>query len=157
MRRRVVIATVMLSALVGAGIDRTLFPRAFVAAQAPGGPIRAQLFRFELQEGAEPTFETWMQYLHDHHAQVLETLDRERMYVEGIFRDREREPRVIYWLAVQGAAGAPVETSSHEVDRAHVNFMQRTLTPGSRRLLSVENWLLAPFIDRAITSHSARR
>lgn len=153
--RATMVITVLVSVLAGAAFDRAFTPQPVAA--APRGAVRAQLFRFELQAGAEPTFETWMEYLRTHHADVLETLDRERMYVEGIFRDREREPRVIYWLAVQGDAGAPVETSSHEVDRVHVEFMRKTLAPGSRRLLSVENWLLAPFIDRAIAEYVPRR
>lgn len=113
-------------------------------------PLEASLLRFELQPGVEPTFRDWMQFLRDEHPAVLETLDRERMYVEGIFRDPAREPRVIYWLVVRGTGGASSDTSEHPVDRKHVEFMGRVLRKGSRSQLSTENWLLAPFIAKAI-------
>ena len=142
----------LVAALAGALTDHVLFAR---QPDTPR-PLRAQLFRFELRDDVEPTFQAWMQFLRDEHPAVLATLDREQMYVEGIFRDREREPRAIYWLAVQGAGGAAVESSAHDVDRKHVEFMGKTLAPGSRRLLSVESWLLAPFIDQAIRRHGER-
>lgn len=86
-----------------------------------------RLYRFELKKTELGTFDEWMKFLSDERPAVLETLARERMYVEGIFRDRERESNVIYWLTVKGTGGASVESSPLPVDQKHIEFMNRTV------------------------------
>lgn len=145
------------SGLSGAGsVGTALEMQPAGAVESLPYPLEASLLRFELQPGVEPTFRDWMQFLRDEHPAVLETLERERMYVEGIFRDPAREPGVIYWLVVRGAGGASSDTSEHPVDRKHVEFMGRVLRKGSRSQLTTENWLLAPFIANTIAERQRR-
>lgn len=72
------------------------------------------------------------------------------MYVEGIFRDRDNHPHEIYWLTLSGEGGSPVESSPHEIDRKHIEFMREVVVKGSRATLTVENELVAPFLAGAI-------
>ena len=96
-----------------------------------------------------------MRFQRDNHDAVVATLDRERMYFEAMFRDQERDPGVLYWLAVDAEGGAPVESSPANVDKKHLEFMTRVLRKGSRTRLATEMYLVPPFIERAIADTQA--
>lgn len=74
-------------------------------------PLTATLYRFELNPDKLDRFEDWVHFEHAHYAETIATLEREKMYFEAVFRDREREKNVIYWLAVQGQGGGHTNDS----------------------------------------------
>jgi hypothetical protein len=55
-------------------------------------------------------------------SEVLQTLDREQMQLEIIFREIIDGTDYLYWLSVQGEDGASCETSPFEVDAKHIEF-----------------------------------
>jgi hypothetical protein len=57
------------------------------------------LYRFELNPGKLNRFDDWIRFEHAHHAETVATLEREKMYFEGVFRDRDGQKDVIYWFS----------------------------------------------------------
>ncbi|MFT4111296.1 DUF6176 family protein [Silvibacterium sp.] len=116
-------------------------------------PFTVTLYRFELNQDKLDRFEDWVQFEHAHHAETVTTLEREKMYFEAIFRDREHQPNVIYWLAVQGQGGGHANDSPLPIDKQYEQFMQETLKKGSRTTLSTEYSLVPPFVVQTIQHH----
>ena len=112
------------------------------------------LYRFELNPDKLERFQDWVNFEHAHHSETVDTLEREKMYVEAIFRDREREKSVIYWLAVQGQGGGHTDDSPLPIDKQYEQFMQETLKKGSRTTLFTEYVLVSPVVAEAIRHHN---
>jgi Family of unknown function (DUF6176) len=94
-----------------------------------------------------------VQFERAHHTETVATLEREKMYLEAIFRDRVNQKDVIYWLVIRGEGGATSETSPLAIDQQYQQFMHETLKKGSRTTLSTEYALVPPFIEAAIDAH----
>lgn len=94
----------------------------------------------------------WQAFLHARHDDAVKTLEREHMFVEAMFRNPD-DPRTLYWLEVRDDQGAPVESSTDDLDVQHQRFMDQVLQPGTWSLMTTDNVLVAPFIDRAIDGH----
>jgi hypothetical protein len=145
----------LIGAIVGSSVT-------FAALQLGGGssnahePFTVTLYRFELKPDKLARFDDWVAFEHAHHAETLATLDREKMYAEAIFRDREHQPDVIYWLTINGK-GEHTDTSPLDIDKQYLSFMRETLKPGARRTLATEYALVPDFIGRAIDDHEQRR
>lgn len=114
------------------------------------------LYRFELNADRLDRFDEWVRFEHAHHAETLATLDREKMYAEAIFRDRERQPDVIYWVTLNGQ-GEHVDTSPLDIDKQYQALKRATLKPGSRRPLTTEYALVPDFVVKAIDDHEQGR
>ncbi|PWK77249.1 hypothetical protein LX99_03060 [Mucilaginibacter oryzae] len=80
-------------------------------------------------------------------------MEREKMYVEAIFRDTVKEPDVIYWLAVSGEGGQRYDSSPLPADKTHAAYMKQILVRGSGGLLKTEFLMLPPFQERGIMLH----
>ena len=119
-------------------------------------PLRMRLYRYELNPGKADRFDDWMRFLESQRPAVLESLERERMYVEGIFRDRERDKEVVYWLAVAAEGGGTSNDSPLEIDKAHMAFLREVMKKGGRTELSTESFLVAPFVRDAIAVQQER-
>jgi Family of unknown function (DUF6176) len=118
-------------------------------------PLKVALYRYELKPDKLDRFDDWIQFEHTHHAETVETLEREKMYFEAIFRDRENQKDVIYWLAINGEGGSSVDSSPLEIDKQYEAFMHETLKKNSSRALSTEYFLIPEFVMRAIDQHQA--
>jgi len=116
-------------------------------------PFTVRLYRFELKPDRLNRFDEWVRFEHAHHAETVATLEREKMYVEAIFRDPSREKDVIYWLAVQGEGGGHTQDSPLAIDKQYDQFMQETLKKGSRTTLTTEYALVPPFLVKEIQNH----
>lgn len=117
--------------------------------------VKVLLHSFQLQPDKLDEFEQWMLFEHEHHAETLATLEREKMYVEAIFRDVEHAPRTIYWLEVRGANGAQVENSPLPIDKVYERFMADTILPHSHVKMNPEYLLTPDFLRSAISAHNA--
>jgi uncharacterized protein DUF6176 len=69
----------------------------------------------------------WLNMLNDNMDEVIQTLDREQMKVEVIFREIMDGNEYLYWFSVQGEAGEAVNTSPFEVDRKHIAFQEECM------------------------------
>lgn len=128
-----------------------------VSAQVPRSPqsLVVRLHRFSLRPDRLPEFDQWVQFEHDHHAETVATLEREKMYAEAIFRDREHDPTSIYWLEIRDEGGGETSNSPLPIDRQYARFMQETLVPHSRLTLLPEYTLTPPFLLAAIKAHAS--
>jgi Family of unknown function (DUF6176) len=95
----------------------------------------------------------WMRFLEAHEREAVESLEREHMYVEGIFRDRVNGTEVVYWLPVPGAGGKSDFDSPMAIDKEHLKFLREVMKKGGQTELAVESSLIAPFILDTIRAH----
>ena len=89
-----------------------------------------ELSRAKVLPGAGPEADRWMKMLDDRVEECVATLDRERMAVEIVFRLQEDGADYLYWVAIRGEDGAPLETSEHPIDHDHEAQARRTKEPG---------------------------
>lgn len=118
-------------------------------------PVVVTLHRFEVKPDKLERFQAWMRLYRTEHRATVATLERERTYVEAMFRDRQHAPRVIWWLEAQGEGGARVESSPLDIDKKHQAFMDEVLKPGSHARLDTEFMLAPDFAVEAIRAHQA--
>ena len=84
--------------------------------------MHVELTRFRVLPGKSRRVDEWLRMLNDRMRETLDTLEREQMKVEVIFRERIGNDEYLSWFAVQGEAGESVHTSPHELDRLHLEF-----------------------------------
>lgn len=118
-------------------------------------PIKVTLHRLELKPDKLDRFDDWMRLYETDHRATVATLERERTYVEAMFRDRKGRPDVVWWLEAQGQGGARVEGSPLEIDRKHLAFMDEVLKPHAHTTLDTEFVLMPDFVVEAIRAHQA--
>ena len=131
---------------------------ALLARGAPPAPlpsVEVTLHRFDIRPGQEGRFDEWIAYLQAHHREAVATLQRERMYFEAMFRASD-EPRRLFWITVQGAGGATVESSDAELDRRHTADMDEVLAKGSHARLITRNVLASDFIVATVAREQRR-
>ena len=121
----------------------------------PIRPVGVVLHRFDMVPGQERRFAEWVSFLHRRHRDAVATLARERTYFEAMFTAPD-EPRRLYWITVQGAGGAPVESSPLDLDRRHQAYMDAVLAKGSHRRLTTQNVLAPDFLVEAVRDEQQR-
>jgi hypothetical protein len=84
--------------------------------------MRVELSRYRVKPGKSARVDEWMQTLTDRRDECLETLVREQMKFEVIFREQIGENEFLYWLTVQGEEGEEVKTSPFDIDHVHIEF-----------------------------------
>jgi hypothetical protein len=90
--------------------------------------VHVELFRGRVIPGMEEEVDRWMQMLNDREAECVETLDRERMAVEAVFRLRDEQGEWLYWFCIRGDGEEMDDT--YAIDRDHVAFAKRCKEPG---------------------------
>ena len=73
--------------------------------------------------------ERWMQMLNDRREEAVQTLERERVAIEIVFRERDDDGDWLVWVMLQGEAGASIEDSPFQIDRDHADFADRVKLP----------------------------
>ena len=84
--------------------------------------MNVELTRFRVNPGKSEKVDEWLAFLNEHLEDVLVTLEGEKMYVETIFREMLSGEEYLYWYSVQGEGGQDVETSSHWIDKKHLEY-----------------------------------
>ena len=84
--------------------------------------MNVELTRFRVKPGKSEKVDEWLAFLNEHLEDVLVTLEGEKMYVETIFREMLNGEEYLYWYSVQGEGGQDVETSSHWIDKKHLEY-----------------------------------
>ena len=88
-----------------------------------------ELTRFRVKPGMSHKVDEWLKFLNDNMEGVLLTLEREKMYVETIFREELNGEEYLYWYSVQGEQGENVETFNHEIDKKHLEYWEQCIDP----------------------------
>ena len=91
--------------------------------------MQVELTRFRVKPDKSAQVDAWMATLNARMAEVRETLVRERMLVEVIFRETLDGVEYLSWFSIQGAGGELVETSPHDLDRVHLAFWRDCIDP----------------------------
>ena len=84
--------------------------------------MKVELSRFRIKENKSARVDEWLKTLNENMGELLQTLDREQMKFEVIFREMIDGEEYLYWFSVQDESGEPVETSPFEIDRQHLEF-----------------------------------
>ena len=84
--------------------------------------MNVELTRFRVKQGMSYKVDEWLTFLNEHMEDVLVTLEGEKMYVETIFREKLNGEEYLYWYSMQGEGGQDVETSSHWIDKKHLEY-----------------------------------
>lgn len=88
-----------------------------------------EITRFRVLPGKSQKVDEWLAFLNENMEDVLLTLDREKMYVETIFRETLNGEEYLYWYSIQGKNGADVETSEHWIDKKHLEYWKECIDP----------------------------
>ncbi len=112
----------------------------------PAG-LRVDLFRARVRAGESGTTDRWMAMLNDRLDECVDTLDRERMALELVFRHRDADGDWLYWVCVRGPEGADDLDHDIPVDRDHAAYLRRCTDPRWER--ADPQLLLAPAGVRA--------
>ena len=91
--------------------------------------MKVELTRFRVKPGKSAQVDAWMATLNARMAEVRETLVREHMLVEVIFRETLNGVEYLSWFSMQGGGGEPVETSPHDLDRVHLELWRDCIDP----------------------------
>lgn len=104
-----------------------------------GGPVpegwRVELSRARVKTGMSSEVDQWMRMLNRRQQECLATLERDRMAVEMIFRERQDGEEFLYWVSIQDETAAPNADALEEsqltpIDRDHIAFSRRCKEPG---------------------------
>lgn len=89
--------------------------------------MKVELSRFRIKNNKYARVDEWLKKLNDNMGELLQTLDREQMRFEVIFREIIDGEEYLYWFSVQDESGEPVETSPFEIDRQHLEFFDECI------------------------------
>lgn len=84
--------------------------------------MKVELTRFKVKEGKSEKVEEWLNFLNENMKDVLITLEKEKMYVETIFKETLDDVEYLYWYSVEGENGQDVEESDHWIDKKHMEY-----------------------------------
>lgn len=142
------VAGIALGIVATAGVVAVAAP-ASGPEHAKDRPVEVTLHRFDRNRGSEGKFAEWISFLHSRHGEAVATLARERTYFEAMFTAPD-DPNHLYWITVQGAGGASVESSNLDLDRRHIAYMDAVLAKGSHERMVTQNVLAPDFIVDAV-------
>ena len=98
-------------------------------ASIPAG-LRVRCARARIRPGMEAEAERWMRMLDERRDEAVQTLERERVALEVVFRDGDS----LVWVMLQGEGGSAVADSPFAIDREHLAFAERVKEPGQVEL-----------------------
>jgi len=82
---------------------------------------------FRVKKGKEGRAEEWMREIANRRAECVDTLEREAMYYESVFKTRFADRMYLAWYSVQGDLHGKVDESEHEIDKLHCAFWNECL------------------------------
>ena len=89
--------------------------------------MKVELSRVRVKPGKSARVDEWLSMLNARRDEVLQTLDREQMKLEVIFREIIEGEEYLYWFSVQGETGESVNTSPFAVDQEHIAFHEECI------------------------------
>ncbi|MCC3294744.1 DUF6176 family protein [Arthrobacter sp. zg-Y411] len=116
--------------------------------------MRMELSRARLLDGAESSFDDWMEMLHKRYDECLATLERELMAVEATFLNQEADGSWwMYHFQLRGQ-DSPGLIPDNSLDQAHLAYGMKTKHPGWEEL--EPRFFLAPPHVRAVVESAGR-
>lgn len=111
-----------------------------------------ELTRFRIKKGKEEKAQEWMNFLNEHHADTVKTMAAEKMYVETVFSEKNKDGYTyFYWYSIQGENGQNVEESENYIDKKHIEYWYECIDPAYRPVnMTLQQSLIAPEIDKVI-------
>ena len=82
---------------------------------------------FRVKEGKEKRAEEWMRQITGRRAECVETLEREAMYYESVFKSYYENRMYLAWYSVQGNQHGEVDESDYDIDKLHCAFWNECL------------------------------
>lgn len=89
--------------------------------------MNVELTRFKVKEGKSKIVDEWLLFLNENMKETLITLEKEKMYIETIFREVLNGDEYLYWYSVQGENGQEVEESEHWIDKKHLEYWEECI------------------------------
>ena len=89
--------------------------------------MKVELTRFRIKPEKLDRVDEWLRVLNSRVDECVATLEREKMFVEVVFRERYKNEDYLYWFSIQHESGEPLETSPHEIDHIHRAFGQECI------------------------------
>jgi len=119
--------------------------------------MTVELSRGRVLPGASAEADRWMRMLQERHAECVDTLDRERMAVEVVFRTQEPDgTEYLWWFAMKGVDGAGPDTSTHSIDADHEAQARLTKAAGWMEAEPQVVFLPRPVLD-AVRAWAVRK
>ena len=120
--------------------------------------MKVELSRFRVKPGKSERVDDWLGMLNSRMSEVLQTLDREQMKLEVIFREIIDGTEYLYWFSVQGEEGDSLEASPFDVDAKHIEFCDECLDDDYGRHDSQPQVVMVPAaVALAMTWNSPRK
>lgn len=91
--------------------------------------MNTEFTTYRVKEGKEKQALEWMKILQDRRDDCIETLAREKMGYESVFKIMIDGRLFLSWFSVQGEGADAVEGSEHEIDMIHCRFHQECIDP----------------------------
>jgi hypothetical protein len=89
--------------------------------------MKVELSRFRIKKGKSGRVDELLNVLNANLDEGLQTLDREQMKLEVIFREIIAGEEYLYWFSVQDEAGESVDTSPFAIDQKHLAFHEECI------------------------------
>ena len=89
--------------------------------------IKTDLRTIPIIEGMEETAEEWMKILIQRRSECVETLEREKMHIESIFKTYRDGRLYLSWFTVRSSDGETAKTSEHEIDKIHQEYQKKCI------------------------------
>ena len=116
-----------------------------------------ELTRFRVKPGMSHKVDEWLKFLNDNMEGVLLTLEREKMYVETIFREKCDDEEYLYWYSVQGENGIRVEESDSWIDKKHLEYWDECIDKNYYVEMSMQVSMISNHIANLMTDNSIVR
>jgi len=84
--------------------------------------MKTEFSLFRVKIGKHARALEWMQVLRDRRDECIDTLEREAMYYESVFKTEFNNRLYLAWFSVQGDVHASVHDSKHPIDKLHLEF-----------------------------------
>lgn len=94
--------------------------------------MKVETTRFKIKKGKAHRIDEWMEILNKRKDECIQTLHREKMFVEAIFRESINGEDFLTWFSIQGKNGSDVKTSEHEIDKIHLEFWNECIDSNYR-------------------------
>ena len=88
---------------------------------------RTEFMTFTVRQGMEAEAEEWMRLLIERQAECVQTLDRERMHYECIFKSSQDGRMRLSWFTVHGLTGERPRNSPHPIDKLHLEYWDKCI------------------------------
>ena len=116
-----------------------------------------ELTRFRVKPGMSHKVDEWLKFLNDNMEGVLLTLEREKMYVETIFREKCDDEEDLYWYSIQGENGIRVEESDSWIDKKHLEYWDECIDKNYYVEMSMQVSMIPHHIANLMTDNSIVR